>query len=138
MRYAAWPDARHVHLGFKSTDIAATRGFKWTEPDADHDLFDDGSIVILKTPGHTPGECSLKVRLKNETVMLTGDTLHLRIQLKTLQGTGGDYDRSRRRIRSSAWSMLPRLKTPGSGSTTTPTIGPSTRTRSNNGRLFIN
>ncbi|MGO9060465.1 MAG: N-acyl homoserine lactonase family protein [Candidatus Binataceae bacterium] len=92
MRYAAWPDARHVHLGFKSTDIAATRGFKWTEPDADHDLLGDGSIVILKTPGHTPGECSLKVRLKNETVMLTGDTLHLRIQVKTLKGMGGDYN----------------------------------------------
>jgi N-acyl homoserine lactone hydrolase len=92
MRYAAWPDKRHVNLGFKSTDIAATRAFNWTEPDSDHDLFGDGSVVILKTPGHTPGECSLKVRLKNETVMLTGDTLHLRMQLKTLKGTGGDYN----------------------------------------------
>jgi glyoxylase-like metal-dependent hydrolase (beta-lactamase superfamily II) len=93
MRYAAWPDARHVRLGFKSTDIAATRGLNWTEPDADHDLFGDGSVVILKTPGHTPGECSLRVRLKNETVMLTGDTLHLRAQIKTLHGMGGDYDK---------------------------------------------
>lgn len=92
MRYAAWPDARHVSLGFKSTEIAATRAFNWTEPDSDHDLFGDGSIVMLKTPGHTPGECSLKVRLKNETVMLTGDTLHLRIQIQTLKGMGGDYN----------------------------------------------
>jgi N-acyl homoserine lactone hydrolase len=93
MRYAAWPDARHVRLGFKSTDIAASRGMNWTEPDADHDLFGDGSVVILKTPGHTPGECSLKVRLKNETVLLTGDTLHLRMQVKTLAAMGGDYDK---------------------------------------------
>ncbi len=93
MRYAAWPDARHVGMGFKPAEIAATRNFKWTEPDSDHDLFGDGSVMILKTPGHTPGECSLKVRLKNETVLLTGDTLHLRMQLKTLNGMGGDYDR---------------------------------------------
>jgi N-acyl homoserine lactone hydrolase len=93
MRYAAWPDARHVHLGFKSTDIAATRGFNWNEPDADFDLFGDGSVVVLKTPGHTPGECSLRVRLKNETVLLTGDTLHLRVQKQTLKGMGGDYDK---------------------------------------------
>jgi N-acyl homoserine lactone hydrolase len=93
MRYAAWPDARHVRLGFKCGDIAATRGFKWTEPDADHDLFGDGTVVILKTPGHTPGECSLRVRLKNETVLLTGDTLHLRAQIKSLRGMGGDYDK---------------------------------------------
>jgi N-acyl homoserine lactone hydrolase len=93
MRYAAWPDARHVRLGFKCSDIAASRGLKWNEPDADHDIFGDGTVVILKTPGHTPGECSLRVRLKNETVLLTGDTLHLRMQLKTLQGMGGDYDK---------------------------------------------
>ncbi len=93
MRYAAWPDARHVNLGFKSTEIAATRAFNWNEPDADHDLFGDGTVVILKTPGHTPGECSLKVRLRNETVLLTGDTLHLRMQIKTLAAMGGDYDK---------------------------------------------
>jgi len=65
---------------------------KWTEPDADHDLFGDGSVVILKTPGHTPGECSLQVRLKHESVILTGDTIHIRPQLETLAAMHSDYN----------------------------------------------
>jgi N-acyl homoserine lactone hydrolase len=48
--------------------------------------------VMLKTPGHTPGECSLAVRLKSQTVVLTGDTLHTRSQLQTLAPLSGDYD----------------------------------------------
>ena len=43
----------------------------------DKDLFGDGSVVILATPGHTPGHQSLLVRLPNTgTVLLTGDAVH--------------------------------------------------------------
>ncbi len=87
---ALWPggDAR----GFVFDDIAPARNFKWTEPADDLDLFGDGSLLMLKTPGHTPGECSLAVRLKNQTVILTGDTLHTRAQLQSLEPLAGDYD----------------------------------------------
>jgi N-acyl homoserine lactone hydrolase len=47
--------------------------------DGDEDVFGDGSVRILKTPGHTPGHQSLLVRLKRTgTVLLTGDLYHLR------------------------------------------------------------
>ncbi|HEY0044988.1 MAG TPA: N-acyl homoserine lactonase family protein [Allosphingosinicella sp.] len=43
----------------------------------DHDVFGDGSVVILDMPGHTPGHHSLLVRLpKTGPVLLTGDLYH--------------------------------------------------------------
>ncbi len=45
--------------------------------DGDHDVFGDGSVVIVSTPGHTPGHQSLLVRLpKRGAVVLTGDLVH--------------------------------------------------------------
>jgi N-acyl homoserine lactone hydrolase len=43
----------------------------------DKDVFGDGSVVVLRTPGHTPGHSSLLVRLKERgAVILTGDAVH--------------------------------------------------------------
>ncbi len=43
----------------------------------DRDVFGDGTVVILATPGHTEGHCSLLVRLKNTgPVVLSGDLYH--------------------------------------------------------------
>lgn len=43
----------------------------------DKDVFDDGTVVVLNTPGHTPGHHSLLVRLKGMgNVLLTGDITH--------------------------------------------------------------
>ena len=43
----------------------------------DHDVFRDGSVVMLATPGHTPGHRSLLVRLKDSgPVLLSGDAVH--------------------------------------------------------------
>jgi glyoxylase-like metal-dependent hydrolase (beta-lactamase superfamily II) len=43
----------------------------------DHDVFGDGTVVVLATPGHTKGHCSLLVRLKNTgPVVLSGDLYH--------------------------------------------------------------
>jgi len=47
--------------------------------EGDHDVFGDGSIRIISTPGHTPGHQSLIVRLpKTGTVLLTGDAVHFK------------------------------------------------------------
>ena len=44
---------------------------------ADKDVFGDGSVVVLRTPGHTPGHSSLLVRLKDKgPVILSGDAAH--------------------------------------------------------------
>jgi glyoxylase-like metal-dependent hydrolase (beta-lactamase superfamily II) len=43
----------------------------------DRDVFGDGSVVILSTPGHTPGHQSLLVRLPvRGPVILSGDMVH--------------------------------------------------------------
>jgi N-acyl homoserine lactone hydrolase len=43
----------------------------------DQDVFGDGTVVMLNTPGHTPGHHSLLVRLKEKgPVLLSGDLAH--------------------------------------------------------------
>ena len=43
----------------------------------DKDVFGDGTVVMINTPGHTPGHHSLLVKLKDKGyVLLTGDLAH--------------------------------------------------------------
>lgn len=43
----------------------------------DRDVFGDGSVTIISTPGHTPGHQSLLVKLpKTGALILTGDLVH--------------------------------------------------------------
>lgn len=45
----------------------------------DHDVFGDGTVMMLKAPGHTPGHRSLLVRLKDRgPILLSGDAVHFR------------------------------------------------------------
>lgn len=45
----------------------------------DRDVFGDGSLTILSTPGHTPGHQSLLVKLpKTGAVVLSGDAVHFK------------------------------------------------------------
>lgn len=47
--------------------------------DGDYDVFGDGTVVFLKTPGHTPGHQVLKVKLpKSGTIIFSGDEYHQR------------------------------------------------------------
>jgi glyoxylase-like metal-dependent hydrolase (beta-lactamase superfamily II) len=57
--------------------------FPATQPilklNGDHDIFGDGSAVLISTPGHTPGHQSLMIKLpKTGFVLLTGDAVHLK------------------------------------------------------------
>src|SRR5207249_8701134 len=57
--------------------FAATQ--KIVKLNGDHDVFGDGSVTILSTPGHTPGHQSLLVRLpKTGAVVLSGDAVHFK------------------------------------------------------------
>lgn len=48
----------------------------------DHDVFGDGSVTMINTPGHTPGSHSLLVRLpETGAVLLSGDTVHFNEQV---------------------------------------------------------
>ena len=63
---------------FEVTSYDKLRGNKTIKLNGDHDVFGDGSVVIIATPGHTPGHQSLLVRLpKTGPVILSGDMVHL-------------------------------------------------------------
>jgi glyoxylase-like metal-dependent hydrolase (beta-lactamase superfamily II) len=50
-----------------------------TKLEGDHDVFGDGSVTIISTPGHTPGHQSLLVKLaKTGAVLLSGDAVHFK------------------------------------------------------------
>lgn len=71
-RDAARADAQ-AFASYSALEAAKTETF--TE---DHDVFGDGAVVIVRTPGHTAGHASLLVRLRNSApVLLTGDLYHL-------------------------------------------------------------
>jgi N-acyl homoserine lactone hydrolase len=92
LNYAYWPE-RHARASFKIDDLLPTRRFDWNELAGDTDLFGDGSLVMLKTPGHTPGEASLLIRFERRPpLLITGDTVHIRAQLETLAPTATDLD----------------------------------------------
>lgn len=47
--------------------------------EGDKDLFGDGSVTVLSTPGHTPGHQSLLVHLeKTGYIVLSGDAVHFK------------------------------------------------------------
>jgi len=62
---------------------------------ADKDVFGDGSVMVLRTPGHTPGHQSLLVRLKQKgPVVLVGDAVHFRENYTSDGVPGFNFDRA--------------------------------------------
>jgi len=81
MGYAYRPDGGYQPY-YLLDDLAPTRGFRWIEADSDFDLFGDGSVRVLLSPGHTPGSLALFVRLPNQNFILTGDACHYRSEVE--------------------------------------------------------
>ena len=62
---------------------------------SDKDVFGDGTVLILRTPGHTPGHISLLVRLKDKgPVVLVGDLAHFHENYQNNSVPGFNYDRA--------------------------------------------
>ena len=54
-------------------DYDGARDFTYLELEGDYDLFGDGSLRILSTPGHTLGHQSVRLQLpETGTVLLSG------------------------------------------------------------------
>ncbi len=69
-------------------------GAKVTQLEGDHDVFGDGSVTILSTPGHTPGHQSLLVYLKKAgPVLLTGDAVHFKDNWDNRRVPGANFDK---------------------------------------------
>jgi N-acyl homoserine lactone hydrolase len=61
--------ARKNYAGLANAKIQYIEG--------DHDVFGDGSVVLLSTPGHSPGHQSLYVKLAHTGgVVISGDLYH--------------------------------------------------------------
>jgi glyoxylase-like metal-dependent hydrolase (beta-lactamase superfamily II) len=68
-RHVDVPGLRWRRVQFERTDDASLAPFSRA-----HDLLGDGSLVLLPTPGHTPGSVSLLVRREGVApVLLVGD-----------------------------------------------------------------
>jgi N-acyl homoserine lactone hydrolase len=62
---------------------------------ADKDVFGDGSVIVLATPGHTPGHRSLLVKLPQMgNVVLSGDAMHFRENYETNGVPAFNFDRA--------------------------------------------
>ena len=61
----------------------------------DKDVFGDGSVIMLNTPGHTPGHHSLLVKLPQMgTVVIMGDLAHFRENYESNGVPWFNFDRS--------------------------------------------
>ena len=59
----------------------------------DHDVFDDGTVVIKSMPGHTPGHQVLFLKLQNAgNVLLSGDLYHFQENRDTKGIPSFNYD----------------------------------------------
>ncbi|MCL6452620.1 MAG: N-acyl homoserine lactonase family protein [Alicyclobacillus sp.] len=84
LRYAWWPDAFSKAV-YMYNDYKDTRDYRFVQLDGDIDLFDDGSVRLVTTPGHSPGHQSMILRLENRgTVCLGADSAHLQEAYRTL------------------------------------------------------
>jgi glyoxylase-like metal-dependent hydrolase (beta-lactamase superfamily II) len=68
--------------------------------DGEHDVFGDGAVVCVPTPGHTAGHQSLRVRTADGEVVLAGDACYFRESLATgrLPLFGFDADEQHRSL----------------------------------------
>lgn len=71
------------------------KGAKVEKVTGDHDVFGDGSVVMLDLPGHTPGHHGLLVQLqKRGAVLLSGDVVHFRENLESAGVPSFNSDRA--------------------------------------------
>jgi len=98
IKYVAISHTHPDHIGNvtmfpQSTLLVQKAEYEWPSPvgprfkpehpvtklEGDHDVFGDASVVIISTPGHTPGHQSLLVKLpQTGAVLLSGDAVHFR------------------------------------------------------------
>jgi len=82
-RELAWASATPTPFGVMPATWSALKSAKQQIADYDTDVFGDGSVRVMRAPGHTPGHQVLVVTLKQAgTVVLSGDLYHTRDNAK--------------------------------------------------------
>ncbi len=92
--WTAGHDQRLIELDIYNPDDF-DHGHEVLAIDGEHDLFGDGAIRCIPTPGHTVGHQSLRVELETGPVVLTGDCIYFARMLETMSVPrfGHDTDR---------------------------------------------
>jgi N-acyl homoserine lactone hydrolase len=91
IRYLALSHSHGDHVGNVNLFVQKAE-YDWLDPtgaprfpkdmkvikaEGDHDLFGDGSVLLIATPGHSPGHQCLLVKLpKTGALMFSGDAVH--------------------------------------------------------------
>ncbi len=80
---AWWPEKFQRGGAHVMADYDGAREFNYVELEGDYDLFGDGAITVLSTPGHTLGNQSLKLRFKSgQTFVIAQDAIWMRENLE--------------------------------------------------------
>ncbi len=81
-------------FGFNPATYDKLRANPVVKLNGDYDVFGDGSVMILSTPGHTPGHQSLLVRLQRTgVVILSGDLTHFQANWDARRVPGMNFNR---------------------------------------------
>ena len=91
----AWAAATPTPDGVRAEVVASIDRARIRPVPADLDVFGDGTVTMVSTPGHTPGHHSLLVRLKNAgPVILSGDVAHFQVNYDRALVPTGNVSRS--------------------------------------------
>lgn len=103
---AWWPEKFQREGGaFVMGDFdGPARDFNYLELDGDYDLFGDGSVTILSTPGHTLGHQSVRVKLASgKTIVMAQDAIWMKENMEGypagLNYSVKDYNNSINRLK---------------------------------------
>ena len=73
----------YSHFGYIPTLYEKLRTAEVLRVEGDRDLYNDGSICLISTPGHTPGHMSLLLRLRGTgPIILAADVAHYAFNLE--------------------------------------------------------
>lgn len=76
-RELAWASTKPTPEGVREDSVAAVARSSIKPVEGDLDVFGDGTVRLISTPGHTPGHLSLLLQLrKTGAVLLSGDVAH--------------------------------------------------------------
>lgn len=91
----AWARSKPTPPGVEAALIRPLVGARIESSDDDRDVFGDGSVLLLKTPGHTPGHRMLLLKMPvSGPLMITGDLYHTRKDLEKNLVARGNTNRA--------------------------------------------
>jgi glyoxylase-like metal-dependent hydrolase (beta-lactamase superfamily II) len=94
-RELEWALSEPTPFGVDPSTFSGYKTAKTQMIEGDYDVFGDGSVRILKAPGHTPGHQVLEVRLRKAgTYILAGDLYHTRANRQFHRIPGFNFDRA--------------------------------------------